>query len=102
MMMFVVLLVCEELLIMRCKDMLIFKSGIIFLILEEDKEIRKVVVIDFDVKLFEDLNIKLVFFSELKKKKKMGCLIKVDFKIDIYICMCFDVVEKFKVFGLKW
>ncbi|EPD2611773.1 BrnA antitoxin family protein [Yersinia enterocolitica] len=46
------------------------KPGTILPTPEEDKEIRKAVATDPDAKLLEDPNIKLVSFSELKKKKK--------------------------------
>ncbi|EPB4503939.1 hypothetical protein [Yersinia enterocolitica] len=73
-----------------------FKPGTILPTPEEDKEIRKAVATDPDAKLLEDPNIKLVSFSELKKKKKMGRPTKADPKIDIR--MRSDIVEKKQIY----
>ncbi|MGM8027331.1 hypothetical protein [Yersinia enterocolitica] len=93
-MMFVVFSACEEPLTMRYKDMPTLRPGTILPAPEEDQEIRKAVATDPDAKLLEDPNIKLVSFSELKKKKKMGRPTKADPKIDIHIRMSSDIVEK--------
>ncbi|HDL7057354.1 TPA: hypothetical protein PXM42_002029 [Yersinia enterocolitica] len=68
------------------------KPGTILPTPEEDKEIRKAVATDPDAKLLEDPNIKLVSFSELKKK--MGRPTKADPKVDIHIRMRSNIVEK--------
>lgn len=63
------------------------KPGTILPTPEEDKEIRKAVATDPDAKLLEDPNIKLVSFSELKKRKKWDAQQRQILK-SIYIYAC--------------
>lgn len=62
------------------------KPGTILTTPEEDKEIRKAVATDPDAKLLEDPNIKLVSFSELKKKKWDAPQRQILKSIYIYAC----------------